>query len=80
VALAVGASRRWLLLWALPSVLLPLGIAMFGAHLAGWSVSALLLVAVLWQVGYGWLFAPREGPGSGRGLGSVLGSGEGPPA
>ena len=38
--------------------LLPLAVGVFGAPLAGWGVAALLLLAVLWQVSYGWL---REG-------------------
>lgn len=59
-ALLVGASWRWLLLWALPSILLPVVVGAFGEPLAGWGVSALLLAAVVWQVSYGWVVEGRS--------------------
>jgi low temperature requirement protein LtrA len=51
----IGAGWRWLVFWGLPSVIIPLVVGGFGADLAGWGVSALLLAAVVWQVSYGWL-------------------------
>jgi low temperature requirement protein LtrA len=59
-ALLVGASRQWLLAWALPSVLLPLAVGAFGGPLAGWGVAALLLAAVVWQISYGWIIEGRR--------------------
>jgi low temperature requirement protein LtrA len=58
-AVAIGASRRWLLCWALPTVLEPVAVGIWGGPLAGWGVAALLLVAVAWQSSYGWLVEGR---------------------
>jgi low temperature requirement protein LtrA len=58
----IGAGWRWLVFWALPSVLIPLGVGAFGAALAGWGVAALLLAAVLWQASYGWLTHLPDSP------------------
>jgi low temperature requirement protein LtrA len=59
-AVLVGASMRWLLGWALPSILLPLLLGAFGDRIQGWGVAALLLLAVLWQISYGWIHEGRR--------------------
>jgi low temperature requirement protein LtrA len=79
-ASAIGASADWLLGWALPTVVLAIGVGALGWALAGWGVALLLLAAVGWQVGYGFLRERGQTPrmaaalsGSGPGAGTEHG-------
>ncbi|NUT37697.1 MAG: low temperature requirement protein A [Hamadaea sp.] len=47
-----GASRRWLLGWALPAVVVPMVLGLAGGHLASWTVVGVLLATAGWQVLY----------------------------
>jgi low temperature requirement protein LtrA len=55
---AGGAPLRWLLGWALPTVVVPLVLALVGTHIEAPVLTLLLLVVVLWQVAYS--LAARE--------------------
>lgn len=52
LGVAGKASRRWILLWGLPTVVAPVLIGLLGARLAGWGIVALLLGVALWRVLY----------------------------
>ncbi len=47
-----GASRNWVVFWALPSVVVPLAVGLWGASLSSEGIALLLLVPVGWQLGY----------------------------
>lgn len=52
IGIASKVAKRWILLWALPTVAAPLLVGLFGARLAGWGLIALLLLVALWRVVY----------------------------
>lgn len=64
---AGNASRAWLLGWAVPTSLAALVIGVLVPRLPISLVGWLLLVPVLWQVGYGWLLRARGMPTAGPG-------------
>jgi low temperature requirement protein LtrA len=47
-----GATRRWILLWGLPAVLVPVALGLFGGALPPWALAAVLLAVALWHVAY----------------------------
>ena len=47
-----GATKRWLLLWGLPAVVVPVLLGLFGGPLQPWALSAILLAVALWHVAY----------------------------
>ncbi|GAA1023659.1 hypothetical protein Aple_090480 [Acrocarpospora pleiomorpha] len=49
---AARAPLRWLLGWALPAVLVPVLLAVFGGGLAAWWIVVGLLAVAYWQVSY----------------------------
>ena len=51
-ALVGGAGKHWLLIWTLPSVIVPLLIGAFGSGLDNAVVCWLLLTPVAWQASY----------------------------
>ena len=56
-----GATRRWILLWGLPAIVVPVLLGFFGAPLPPWSLVAVLLAVALWHVLYRRV-APAEEP------------------
>jgi len=56
-----GATRRWILLWGLPAIAVPVLLGFFGAPLPPWSLVAVLLAVALWHVLYRRV-APAEEP------------------
>ncbi|MEW9550315.1 low temperature requirement protein A [Nonomuraea sp. NPDC050783] len=52
LGVALGADRRWIWLWAVPTVLAPLAVAAVSELLDGWAVVALLLAVTLWRLAY----------------------------
>ncbi|MFD1934457.1 low temperature requirement protein A [Nonomuraea mangrovi] len=55
------AGRRWILLWALPTVVAPLLAGLLAGPLPGWGLVALMLAIALWRVIYK-PPAPAAGP------------------
>jgi low temperature requirement protein LtrA len=47
-----GATRRWILLWALPAVAASVLLGLFGGPLPPWALAGVLLVVALWHVAY----------------------------
>ncbi|GAA2268823.1 low temperature requirement protein A [Nonomuraea roseoviolacea subsp. roseoviolacea] len=57
LGVAARAGRVWIWVWAVPSIVLPLAVAVISGLLPGWGVVALLLLVALWRVAY----RPRGG-------------------
>ncbi|MDT5041511.1 MAG: hypothetical protein QOE51_2496 [Actinoplanes sp.] len=55
-----GATRRWLLLWGLPAVVVPVLLGFFGGPLQPWALAAVLLAVALWHVAYRRVALPAE--------------------
>jgi len=47
-----GATRRWILLWALPAVAASVLLGFFGGPLPAWALAGVLLAVALWHVAY----------------------------
>ena len=56
-----GATRRWVLIWGLPAIVVPVLLGFFGGPLPAWSLAAVLLAVALWHVLYRRV-APTDDP------------------
>jgi low temperature requirement protein LtrA len=56
-----AATKRWILLWGVPAIVVPVLLGLFGAPLPAWSLVAVLLAVAVWHVLYRRV-APSEEP------------------